>query len=163
MNAAVISECGRYRYALTRGCEPRLAFIMLNPSTADADRDDPTIRRCMNFARREGAAGIEVMNLYALRATDPSELWKNEDRIGPENDQHLIDLTHRHRCAVIAWGNNAEPERSESVIELLRENGHGLVLTHLGMTKALQPRHPLYVHGDEPFKVLFEDDPRPEL
>ena len=85
--AAVISKCGAYRYSLTRKWSdaPLLSFVMLNPSTADAKEDDPTIRRCIGFARREGAGGLIVANLYALRSSSPEALWAARDPIGPQN------------------------------------------------------------------------------
>ena len=148
--AATISVCGKYRYQLTRrwGGGEILPFVMLNPSTADADVDDPTIRRCMGFARREGADGIIVLNVYALRATDPKELAKSPDPFGPENDAALSQLA---RCAsrsriVCAWG--AHGGGSNRHIALLMSSGASLVC--LGMTKNGHPRHPLYVKNDQP-------------
>src|SRR4051812_26865304 len=85
---AVISACGRYRYLLTRqvGPGPRAAtFIMLNPSTADATKDDPTIRRCIGFARQWGCGRLSVLNLFAFRATDPAAMKRADDPVGPEN------------------------------------------------------------------------------
>lgn len=92
---ASISECGLYRYLLGRawGDGPLLPFIMLNPSTADADIDDPTIRRCMGFAKREGTSGVSVANLFALRSKDPSALLTVSGRVGPGNEFALEMLT----------------------------------------------------------------------
>ena len=89
--SAQISPCGLYRYRLERfwSDKPALPFVMLNPSTADADLDDPTIRRCMGFARREGAGGIIVATLHAFRATTPEELRKAYDPFGPGTAQSL--------------------------------------------------------------------------
>lgn len=148
--SATISSCGRYRYRLTRGDEPRLAFVMLNPSTADAEQDDPTIRRCLAFAKREGTKGIEVWNLFGLRATNPKELNTAADPYGPENDQHLADLAaSRHRIVVCAWGVGAP---SEAVIRALTilQGGFDLMLYCLGHTRDGSPRHPLYLAGDAP-------------
>ncbi len=153
MNSALISDCGHYRYLLTRGEEPRLAFIMLNPSTADAEDDDPTIRRCMAFAKREGANGIEVANLYALRATNPRALWKAAHPVGPENDRHLRDFAFRHRIIVCAWGANAQAGRASDVMRLLRD-GFAPMLMCLGRTKARQPKHPLYLPADAALEPL---------
>src|ERR1700677_1476546 len=88
---AMISPCEKYRYRLERFWGPghALPFVMLNPSTADANIDDPTIRRCMGFSRREGAGGIIVVNLFAYRATEPSDLPAGAERIGPENEFYL--------------------------------------------------------------------------
>src|SRR3954454_15761859 len=95
---AVISACGRYRYLLSRQVGPGLrtaTFIMLNPSTADATNDDPTIRRCIGFARQWGCGRLAVLNLFAVRATDPAEMKRADDPVGPENrdwfDRHLLE------------------------------------------------------------------------
>ncbi len=144
--AAEISECGQYRYALGRqwGDGQTVAFIMLNPSTADADRDDPTITRCIHFARSWGYGGLVVANLYAYRATDPSELWRTADPVGPENDEHLTRVAAGCALLVAAWGANAKPGRIAQVLAL-----PGMGRLHaLGLTKAGQPRHPLYLRGD---------------
>ncbi len=85
---AVISECGRYRYVLTRQVGPgtrTATFILLNPSTADANNDDPTIRRCIGFARQWGCGKLTVLNLFAVRATDPQWMKAASDPVGPEN------------------------------------------------------------------------------
>lgn len=145
---AVISDCGRFRYRLERGDLPRLTFVMLNPSTADALQDDPTIRRCAGFAKREGYNGIHVVNLYALRATNPKELWKHADRVGPLNHTCLEWAGYEARRIVVAWGANAEPAVAHASIQLLRKSGARLVC--LGKTKDGSPRHPLYVRGDQP-------------
>ncbi|MGF6870951.1 DUF1643 domain-containing protein [Paraburkholderia sp. MM5477-R1] len=96
--SAIISECGGYRYILTRAadsmCPMKTAavFVMLNPSTADEEQDDPTIRRCRGFARLWDCNGISVANLYALRSTDPAGLWVHPDPVGPDNDAHLCQI-----------------------------------------------------------------------
>jgi len=154
---AVISICGRYRYRLSRVWNegrPSLPFVMLNPSIADGEIDDPTIRRCMGFARREGLGGIEVANLYAFRATDPETLWEQQDPAGPENEDHLHDIA----CAsaaygvpiVCGWG--ATGGNSNRPIHIMQLAGADLVC--LGRTKSGRPRHPLYVRGDQPFEPL---------
>lgn len=149
MGNAVISECGTYRYRLTRGDEPRLAFVMLNPSTADAEVDDPTIRRCLGFAKREGFPGIEVVNLYAFRATKPSALLAADDPIGPDNWQHIEELAQRRGKVVCAWGAGAPNERHvRTVIAWLQDGGSDLLC--LGFTASGAPRHPLYVRADAP-------------
>lgn len=150
--AAKISDDGLFRYALLRRWsrdESAFAtFIMLNPSTADADIDDPTIRRCIGFAKAWGMGALHVVNLYALRSTDPKGLWRVDDPVGPENDRYLT----RHALAactgglplVAAWGANAKPERVEHVASL-----PGMVaLQALGTTKDGAPRHPLYLRAD---------------
>ena len=101
--AAVLSPCGAYRYLLTRRFGPgkKLAtFVMLNPSTADAERDDATIRKCVGFARSWGCAGLQVVNLFAFRATDPTDLRMADDPVGPENDVWLGRAIWERRIAL---------------------------------------------------------------
>lgn len=152
---AHISDCGLYRYRLSRSWGPQqtLSFVMLNPSTADASIDDPTIRRCMGFARREGAGGIVVVNLYALRATDPAELRKTKDPFGPDNRANIkaIGLEAVAACmpVVCAWGMGGWVKSADmATIHLLQSTGAKLVC--LGKTKGGHPKHPLYIKGDQP-------------
>lgn len=151
--SAVLSPCGRYRYRLQRGDGPRrLAFVMLNPSTADSDVDDPTIRRCRAFALREGYSGIDVVNLHALRATDPSELLQEDvDPFGPDNAHHLAQfvIEHREGWIVCAWGAlDDKLQRLTAIATAQVLRSHGARLVCLGTTKDGSPRHPLYVRGD---------------
>ena len=155
---ADISACGRYRYSLQRiwGEAPPLAFIMLNPSTADANIDDPTIRRCMSFARREGCGGIIVVNLFALRATDPKELLKSIDPVGPYNIlviNSIIDAPTPPRI-VCAWGAHALAlAQARKAIDFAHSFRRQLWC--LGRTRLkFAPRHPLYVDGDQPLEVF---------
>lgn len=148
---ATFSADGRYRYALERRWDvgPTLLFIMLNPSTAGATDDDPTIRRCVGFAKRWGYAKLLVGNLYALRATDPVELLKADDPIGPENDAALERLAGEvTRRAIVAWGTNCaiDPERVRRVYEILR--AANLQIDCLRRTANGSPGHPLYVRRD---------------
>ena len=146
---AVISECGEYRYRLNRTWNDRLGilpFIMLNPSTADAETDDPTIRRCVSFAQREGYGSIVVVNLYGLRATSPAVLWQHPDPIGPGNDAYLKKISRVYGEAVCAWGNHAPPRRVAHVASLLA----GVKLRCFGLTRSHQPRHPLYLRTGQP-------------
>lgn len=152
---AIISDCKRYRYRLTRTWDDYrdpLPFVMLNPSTADSEIDDPTIRRCMGFAKREGAGGIVVANLYAYRATDPVSLWARDDPYGPENDMALTDITAWAAGTdvplVCAWG--AHGGRNNRPIVLMQKSGARLMC--LGRTKDGHPRHPLYVRADQPLE-----------
>jgi len=150
---ALISPCGTYRYWLSRPCEvahPETGtalFVMLNPSTADHTNDDPTIRRCRGFARRWGCNGLKVANLYALRSTDPAGLWRHPNPIGPDNDDHLMQLAAEHGDVVCAWGANAQQPRVETFTFLMGKLG--VRLWCLGTTKAGAPRHPLYVKSDQ--------------
>jgi hypothetical protein len=155
---AILSPDGRYRYTLERYWGPHdsfALFVMLNPSTADASVDDPTIRRCMGFARAWGHDGLLVWNLYGYRATDPAELDRVAEPIGPENEDHLWDilLDEAGPPAVIvaAWG--AKPNRGrygsrEAVIRVGPLYDREVFC--LGLTKDGHPRHPLYVRADAP-------------
>ncbi|GAB4590015.1 DUF1643 domain-containing protein [Nocardia sp. IFM 10818] len=142
--SAVVSACGTYRYLLTRRWAqhaPVLGWVMLNPSTADADADDPTIRRCIGFARAAGFGGIVVRNLYALRATDPRALRRHPDPVGPDNDAHLARCADE-KITVLAWGSGGGARAGE-VLALLAE--HGVRAYHLALTRDGHPRHPLYL------------------
>ena len=149
MNAegAVLSSCGRYRYRLHRSWfmgEGTVLFIMLNPSTADAETDDPTIRRCIGFARRWGFRSLAVGNLFAWRATEPRELKQVSDPVGPENDQHLIEMSDSANAVIAAWGAyGVYRNRNLHVLGLLEST-----VEHLGLTKQGHPRHPLYLRAD---------------
>lgn len=145
--AAIISTCGTYRYLLQRSWDARLqavCFVMLNPSTADAELDDPTIRRCLGFARDWGYGQLEVVNLFALRATDPQQLRTHHDPVGPENFEQLIQSARVCQRVICAWGNHGDYlEQAEKVLSLLRENGirpYALRISKIG-----QPCHPLYL------------------
>ncbi|HKV84961.1 MAG TPA: DUF1643 domain-containing protein, partial [Ktedonobacterales bacterium] len=98
---------GVYRYLLWRTWDAalsRLLWVMLNPSTAGETMDDPTIRRCVSFSRRWGFGGIEVVNLFALRAASPKELQRTPDQIGAENDRYIAEAASRATGIVVAWG-----------------------------------------------------------
>lgn len=150
--SAQLSPDGLYRYALIRrwrgtpGDRPA-TFIMLNPSTADGELDDPTIRRCVGFARALDCAGLAVVNLYAYRATKPADLWRAPDPIGPETDRFLKLAAERAARLgsplIAAWGAHAKSDRVTDVLRLIR--AEGAELTALGVTAAGAPRHPLYM------------------
>lgn len=145
---AVVSDCGTYRYRLDRQWAegPKVAFVMLNPSTADAEFDDPTIRRCKSFARDWGFGGIIVGNLFALRSTNPDALREHADPVGPENDTHLIEIACEAQRIVCAWGvHGVLMDRSTTVRALLLDYAH---LSVLRLTAAGLPGHPLYVPGN---------------
>lgn len=156
MQGAKISDCGQYRYALTRywGDGPMAGFIMLNPSTADATLDDPTIRRCIGFAKREGCGSLVVVNLYALRSTNPSALRGHLHPIGPEWRKHFDEaIAHVDGPLIAAWG--ADPSVAAqrfTVQQVLRKAGRAAVC--LGKNKDGSPKHPLYVRGDAPLVPL---------
>jgi hypothetical protein len=144
--AAQISECGHYRYMLERVWgvgTTRLLIIGLNPSTADALVDDPTIRRCVGFARTLGYDGLLVGNLFAARSTSPANLQKFWDPVGPENDVWLQRLQKRAHRVVAAWGNGGRLlGRNQAVLRLLT------AFDCFGVTSIGEPRHPLYLSAD---------------
>lgn len=152
---AVISECGAYRYLLRRTwdhAKPRALYVMLNPSTADAEIDDATIRSCIRLCKGLGYGSFEVVNLFAYRATDPAELQKAGDPVGPRNDTSIEGAIMRCDIAICAWG--AHPmagNRSSTVRGLLRL--HRPAILCLGKTKAGAPKHPLYIKSGTPLQT----------
>ena len=145
---AEFSDCGAYRYRLTRTWDaerPRIAFIGLNPSTADATQDDPTIRRIVSFARDWGYGGVDMLNLFAFRATDPRDMKAAADPVGPENDRTLVAVAGQSDVTVAAWGvHGAHQGREARIAGALGD------LSCLGTTQAGHPRHPLYLRRDTP-------------
>lgn len=155
-SAAIISTCGTYRYTLHRSIPSVLRwvkpclFVMLNPSTADATKDDPTIRRCVGFAKREGCTGMTVVNLFALRATDPAELAKHADPFGPDDEADLAAL-------VALQGKPRRKVTAAKVLALIARDGEGGAKRRTTTIIPIEnpcaeghPRHPLYIKGDQP-------------
>lgn len=150
---ATFSPCGKYRYDLTRtwGDEPPIIWIGLNPSTADATVDDATMRRVTAFSKREGAGGFVMLNLFALRSTDPAGLLSEADPCGPNN----LVTVRRHistaQTVIAAWGAHKTVSRSMVRLHLADDMRQaGRTLWCLGKTSDGRPRHPLYVKGDAP-------------
>lgn len=144
---AVLSPCGLFRYALRRELgilapERRgsVLWVMLNPSTADASQDDPTIRRCLRFSRDWGYGSMAVANLYAFRSPKPWALRYAPDHDEAENDAWIKRLSAEAGIVVAAWGANAERARARTVLELLARP-----VDCLGLTRNGHPRHPLYI------------------
>jgi len=159
-NGATID--GDYRYNLWRTIKQRdvelagtVTFVMLNPSTADAVDDDATIRRCMGYARRWGYRHLMVVNLFAYRSTDPKALRRQEDPVGPKNDDYIEEAVKSSLLVVAAWGNNAvwsgpHSMRNKDVIDIVTRHQ---ALHCLGRTSQYQPKHPLRLRADlEPVK-----------
>jgi len=164
--SATLTHDGTYRVSLVRrwhfpellddtpSSDRPLTFVMLNPSTADGTTDDPTIRRCVGFARALDLAGIVVLNLYSYRATKPVDLWRAQrdgvDVVGPHTDRLIAAAAERSRATgapiVAAWGAGAKPDRVAEVRKLVEDAGGRL--TALGVTKAGAPGHPLYLPGE---------------
>ncbi len=148
---AVPADGGQYRYTLKRaipgGNGQAVLFVMLNPSTADANVDDPTIRRCIGFARAWGYSRLLVGNLSAYRATKPADMLGQP--CGPLCNHHLLAMAKRADLIVCAWGSNAKGMtlRAGDVRTMLSPNGER-PLHHLGLTKGGHPKHPLYLRAD---------------
>ncbi len=159
--AAWISPCGRYRHALGRHWDRSLGFVLfigLNPSTADAEKDDPTIRKCMGFARRWGLGGIEMCNLFDWRATDPKKLPRKQIAVSEFNDPTLRCRVANAQRVIAAWGR--VPWASARIKEVFRaafsdeKRWDALGLTKPDRAGEQFPRHPLYMpYAAQP--VLF--------
>lgn len=149
--SAVLSADGKYRYILTREMEPlakpqrSLTWVMLNPSTADAEKDDPTIRRVRSFSLAWGATRFAVVNLYAFRATKPADLPASmEERHGPEWEYWTTRAIGEADGVMFAWGAHPSAVEGAAALEALYlQLGKGIMC--LGRTKHGAPRHPLYV------------------
>lgn len=151
--SADISECGTYRYSLRRIWDwfGATCLFMLNPSTADGRQDDPTIRRCVSFARREGCGSLEVVNLFAYRATQPTDMKAAADPVGPWNDSAIRAAVDRASVMIAAWGVHGGYRDRDTEIAAI--TGQVRVLRCLGTTKDGHPRHPLYVASDESLRI----------
>jgi hypothetical protein len=148
---AMFSPARTHRYRLWRAwtwSAPRVAFLMLNPSTADETKLDPTLRRCLGFARAWGYGGFEVINLFALRSSKPSVLYTHKDPVGPANDAAILDVTLRCALTVAAWGvHGLRLHRGDTVRRMVANAGRP-ALHVLGLTRNGAPKHPLYLPAD---------------
>lgn len=157
MRGAYISKCEQYRYRLTRGWSDFLTrggavlFIGLNPSTADAFSDDPTIRRCTSFTKSFGYKKIYMVNLFAFRATDPAAMKRAADPIGARNDEFLLSMASESEIIIACWGNHGRfMDRDKAVLELLKNYDiHALKINNDG-----SPAHPLYLKGDSKLQIF---------
>ncbi|MCJ8299621.1 MAG: DUF1643 domain-containing protein [Pseudomonadales bacterium] len=145
-SAAEFSACRKYRYVLWRTWDETLPLVMiigLNPSTADAVNNDPTITRCINFAKTWGYGGLCMTNLFAYRATDPQVMKAQTEPIGVDNDFWLKKLAKDADKVIAAWGNNGSYlNRSASVSNMFSN------LYCIGVNKSGEPEHPLYIKAD---------------
>ena len=153
--SAIFSKCRNYRYALSRIWIERnvyCLFVCLNPSTADENIDDPTIRRCIRFAESFGCGGMVMVNLFAYRSTWPEALLNIDDPIGSDNDLFIQKLSQAAKITVAAWGSHkAIKQRADNVLLLLKNP------QYLELTKDKKPRHPLYLKKTlrpKPFKSV---------
>jgi hypothetical protein len=145
---AIVSDDQRFRYRLWRRWDdekPVMAFIMLNPSTADGTVDDPTIRKCVGFADRAGCGGIEVVNLFAYRATSPADLRRAGYLSGPDNDRHARSVLLGYSTVVCAWGQHGNSRAASQRVKWLREVFDELEVSPsaLRFAKDGTPCHPL--------------------
>lgn len=147
---ATFSNCRTYRYALWRHWDeskPKAMFLMLNPSTADETRNDPTVERCQRRAEMMGYGGLLVCNIFALRSTDPKTLYVAEDPIGPQNDLAIIMGAKQSALIVCGWGAHGKYlGRGRAVHAMLTDRGYKP--HYLRRTKDGQPGHPLYIGYD---------------
>ena len=143
---ASFSSCRKYRYSLSRIWDKQKKFVLfigLNPSTADEEVDDPTIRRCSGYAQKWGYGGFIMVNLFAYRATLPSNLKKIKYPVGRDNDKYIVKLSKKADITVAAWGNNGNLYRRDKQVLRLIPN-----LMCLKVNKSGQPAHPLYLNKD---------------
>jgi hypothetical protein len=161
-SGATFSQCRIWRYALWRrwidsrieaidgtdqgpDFQRMVAFIGLNPSTADETEDDPTIRRCISFAKSWGYDGVVMLNLFAFRATDPKAMKAAADPVGPENDECLKRAAGLFPMKIAAWGNHGVHRNRHYAIRGFLPPSQ---LHVLGVTKDGHPKHPLYLRSD---------------
>lgn len=142
---AILSACRTYRYILWRRwaddwMDNYAMFVGLNPSTADETLDDPTIRRCINFAKDWGYSGLVMANLFAYRATQPKDMMSVIDPVGTENDRYLLEYASKAKVVVAAWGNHGSHGGRHKVVRGLIPHLHCLKVSKTGM-----PSHPLYL------------------
>lgn len=165
-SGAVFSDCRRYRYALWRewggpGARnergvPQMVVIGLNPSTADETEDDPTIRRCIGFAKREGWGKLVMLNLFAFRATDPKAMFAATDPVGQFINDTVIQMyaSDPNTARVIAaWGKHGTPERVSEVCSFFR------TIYCLGRNKDGSPKHPLYLPASASLELYRGERP----
>jgi hypothetical protein len=149
-STAVFSSCRTWRYILHRvwaADQPQVMVVGLNPSTATETVNDPTVTRCINYARAWGYGGMVMTNLFAFRATDLRVMKAAPDPVGPENNHWLLETAKNSSLVLCAWGNHGVYEnRAQIIPELFR--GTGITLHCLGFTKFGAPKHPLYLKAD---------------
>ena len=156
MGEAVYSPCERYRYALTRelgGDDAPVMFVMLNPSTATQDNNDPTVTRAIGFANRVGASRLTVCNVFGYRSTDPKGLRTVDDPTGSGNTRVIMARARACGAIIVAWGNHA----GASGFAMARRLARTHEVLCLGVTKMGQPKHPLYLRADEPLREYAHD------
>lgn len=172
---ATFSPCGRYRYTLRRDLAPLhagprrlVAWLMLNPSTADATLNDPTIRRCIGFSAAWGFTDLVVVNAYAWRSTDPKGLWSPECNaaggpVGAGNNAAIVNACARAELVVCGWGRHLRPDRREALAKLLAHANLRGKLTALATNDNGSPAHPLRLPSSlkpQPYALLTVEERR---
>ncbi|GJM19813.1 MAG: hypothetical protein DHS20C14_20260 [Phycisphaeraceae bacterium] len=156
---AGFDQSRRYRYTLGRRWAPAgrsVCFCLLNPSTADASVLDPTLTRCLGFARRWGFHAMTVVNIFALRSTDPGGLYDADDPVGPRNDAAIRRSAARADLVVVGWGNHGDLHaRGAEITSILADLCDPMCWA---ITKPGHPKHPLYLKSTQelqPFGVYM--------
>jgi len=146
-----------FRYVLQRVWNeslPTTMFVMMNPSVADENSDDPTIARCQTFARSWGSGGLYVVNTFAYRATDQRQLLEVPDPVGPENDRHILAMARNSKLIIVAYGQPHKSLRQRGIDVCSMLSGQGYQLHALERNSDGSPRHPLYLSSDrKPFPI----------
>ena len=146
---ALLSPDRQYRYWLVRDWKPgerRIMWIGLNPSTADENQLDPTLRRIYDYSELWGYDGFVMTNLFAFRATVPRVMLLHPEPVGPDNDEHILRIADEVDKIMCVWGvDGVHRNRSQEVVDLLNEHGHFSKLHALKLTKNGEPGHPLYL------------------
>lgn len=146
--SAILSSCLNYRYVLSRiwdSTQEMMVFIGLNPSTADAEQDDPTIRKCAHFAQQEGCGGFHMLNIFAFRTPYPQELYRQKNGVGPENDRYLREFLGKKGPKVLMWGRKPH-EMPENQAFLQNFKGPWQCFS---VNKDGSPKHVLYIPAKE--------------
>ena len=153
--SAVISPCGKYRYSLDRewgiGGSGKCVWVMLNPSTADAQTDDPTVRKCIKFSRKWGFASLRIVNLFAFRATSPADMKTARHAGWQENSEHIHQALRVAKRIVVAWGNHGH--FLDAGQDFLRTNLDETFYC-LDVNKSGHPKHPLYVPDSSGLQMI---------
>ncbi|MGL5083317.1 MAG: DUF1643 domain-containing protein [Microcoleaceae cyanobacterium] len=157
-SSATFDPTRQYRYLLWRGWDverPPVTFVMLNPSQADEQRNDPTLRRCIKFAQTWGYGSLTIVNLFAYCVSCPQGLKQTIDPVGPENNTYLLHAFTERTQLILAWGNQGLwLNRSQAVLKLMPQS---LQPYCLGVTQMGQPRHPLYLNST----AILRPHPKP--
>jgi len=154
-NKCEFSPDQKYRYYLQRNFKKNaknlLVFIMLNPSTANEQYNDPTVERCQNHALNKNYDGMIILNIFAYRTTNPKQLLQTKNPIGEKNNQTIINTIKKHQNIICAWGNHGKIlNRSNEIKKILKK--HRKKTQAFEITKQNEPKHPLYIPYNKKLK-----------